>query len=196
MVACWRLFSVVVMSCTLLGCGEIPDSLDFSGGPETSSVVRPPASPSSAQTMYAAVDRLAVHQGPSPESPVAGRLALHQAVTRSGLEHGWAFVRYGTGEAAEGWVDGGKLLARLPSSAPAVASPAAPVPTPTLAPPEPPDAITEAANDPAEPPRAIAPPIEPVSAPVARPSVASPSGAPPSLGSRPSPAEPEMIDPF
>ena len=66
-------------------------------------------------TFFAAVDNLAVRESPRSSSKTVGYLRLHDKVTRSKIENGFALVRSADGSTA-GWVVNAKLLWKLPSS--------------------------------------------------------------------------------
>ncbi|MBI5503376.1 MAG: SH3 domain-containing protein [Deltaproteobacteria bacterium] len=68
-----------------------------------------------AQTFYAGVAGLGVHAKASASSKVLGELALHQKVTRSKIESGYAYIKTDKGR-LEGWVVNARLLWRLPAA--------------------------------------------------------------------------------
>ena len=110
----------------------------------------PPPAPApgttAARVYYARVDGLQVHSEPSASSTVIGTLALHEKVTRSRVERGYAYVTSASG--LTGWVSNAQLVWRLPTTAapvPAEAAPEAPepeAPEPTAPAPEPPPTTT------------------------------------------------------
>lgn len=119
---------------------------------------------------YAGVTRLPVHAAPAPSSKVVGWLALHERVTRSRVEGGYARIS-ATDRGLSGWVDNAHLLWRLPAAGAAPSSPApepveardvapepAPVPDPVPASAPEPAPVAEPASAPAEPPPAADPP--------------------------------------
>ena len=71
---------------------------------------------------YAGADELKVYSEPSASSKVVGSLSLHEKVTRTKLERGYAYVE-GAKSGVKGWVINAQLLWRLPS-APTTAAPA------------------------------------------------------------------------
>ena len=112
----------------------------------------PPSSPGPAtaqppRVYYAGVDGLKVYSEPSASSKVVGTLSLHEKVTRSGVERGYAYVTSSKSGLA-GWVSNAQLIWRLPAAAgPAgEAAPEAPVapeaPEPAAPAPEPPPTTT------------------------------------------------------
>lgn len=72
-----------------------------------------PASAKVEGVFYSAVDGLAVRDAASGSARTVGRLALHQKVTRSKVDRGFAHVKAGS---LEGWVDNSKLVWKLPSA--------------------------------------------------------------------------------
>lgn len=158
-----------------VACAGVRDRIDAIGsGPERATVY------------YAAVDRLPVHATASASSRVVGELGLHEKVTRTALENGWAHVAAGDGRPT-GWVDNAKLAWQAPGATtagspaprePAEATPSAPAPL-------------SDASAPAAPQSA---PTEPSEAEPGPPAPAPPPGpAPPSEPARPRPA---TFDPF
>jgi len=104
-----------------------------------------------ARVYYARVDGLQVHSEPSASSAVIGTLALHERVTRSRVERGYAYVTSASG--LTGWVSNAQLIWRLPATgapapaeaAPEATEPEAPepeAPEPTAPAPEPPPTTT------------------------------------------------------
>jgi hypothetical protein len=122
---------------------------------------------------YAGTASLTVHAEASSASKVVGHLALHEKVTRSRVEHGYAHV-LASESGVEGWVDNAQLIWRLPPDpvsdpAPAVQPEATTVvPIPTV-----PDPAPEPAPDPAPP--------APVSAPADAPPAEKPPTPPPAV---------------
>jgi|GEM_PF-1860990 len=72
-------------------------------------------SKAAAQTLYAGLQGLKVYKKPAPSSEVLGKLSLHQKVTRSKVDNGYAYVRVQGGK-LEGWVVNSKLLSRVPAA--------------------------------------------------------------------------------
>jgi hypothetical protein len=119
------------------GCGAIERTIRGPSGAKASS----PATPTPTQTpraFYAGVDGLKVHSEPSAGSKVVGTLALHEKVTRTDVERGYAYVTSAT-TGLKGWVSNAQLIWRLPGTkepaaahmppeAPAAAEPEAPAP--------------------------------------------------------------------
>jgi len=194
-----RVIAAATVACALGGCASVEHTVAEWYPGDRAAPARATVAPS-AQTVFVGTERLAVHDAPEASSKVVGRLRLHAAVTRSGVERGYALVSAGPG-GPEGWVDNAKLLARLPAPQPAgpgaagpgAAGPGAAAATPLPSPPDVAGApagprprsaaeVTEAANEPVAQPPVAATPVSPVVAPTAP--AASPR------------AEPEMIDPF
>ena len=120
------------------------------------------------QTYYAGIDGLAVFADPSSSSKVIGRLALYEKVSRSRLEHGYAFVSAAKG--LQGWVDNAQLVWRVPAATPATnEAPAAETGGATGGEgvPSAPPTATGTPATPAVPPTPAAPPPTPEAAPTA-----------------------------
>jgi hypothetical protein len=77
---------------------------------------------------YAGVEGMKVYSAASASSKVVGTLSLHEKVTRTGLERGYAYVQ-SSKTGTKGWVDNAKLIWRLPA-APGAAAPAPEEPQP------------------------------------------------------------------
>ena len=128
---------------------------------------------------YAGVEGLKVYSEPSTSSKVVGALLAYEKVTRTQLDHGYAFVESAK-SGVKGWVVNAQLIWRLPgtttTAAPAAAepepevpaapaaeeppAPAAPEATATTAPPVPTATAVPAAPPPAKPaPHGVAPSI-------------------------------------
>jgi len=108
-----RFILAVAAAIVLGGCSGVRQNLNgWFGKPPPDATA---ASSRQGQTFYAAVAGMTVHAEASMSSDVVGRLALHEKVTRSRLEHGYAYV---TADASgiEGWVDNAQLLWRLPAA--------------------------------------------------------------------------------
>jgi len=136
--------SAVAVACTLVlvaastgGCSSVKSFGELFGGKS--------GSPGKG-TFYAGANDLKLYSKPSYSSSTIGSLALHQKVYRAKIEKGFAYVKVAT-TGQHGWVENGKLLWRLPSSADEAATPRAE-----------PD-VTESASQPvsAEAPAAPAP---------------------------------------
>ena len=69
------------------------------------------------ETVYVASADLEVRTTPFATSKVIGRLALHEVVTRTRMERGFAHVVAANGR-LEGWVDSSQLVAQLPGAKP------------------------------------------------------------------------------
>lgn len=107
---------------------------------------------------YAGVEGMKVYSEPSASSKVVGTLALHEKVTRTKLEKGFAYVESSKG-AVKGWVTNAQLIWRLPS-APTTGAPAAAEPAPAAAPAEtPPEPEVVEPTAPAAPPPPKATPV-------------------------------------
>lgn len=155
-----RALPALVAAVALSGCAVFDQlSSDWFGAETTTPV---PTPPQLGESFYSSADGLPMHFLPSGSSQVVGRLALHEHVTRTDVQRGYAHVVADNG--LEGWVDNAKLLWRLPPTA-------APAGTPAPAP-----LVTSAPE--AETPTPIAPPpVEPAPVPVA-PAAVPPAGGP------------------
>ncbi len=126
---------------------------------------------------YAGVENLKVYSEPSASSKVVGALSLYEKVTRTKLEHGYAYVESAkTG--AKGWVKNAQLIWRLPTAP----TPGEPAPAAGEKP--------EGAATPAEAPQVVEPTVTPTEAlpaptntPVSAPRspTATPGGIAPSI---------------
>ena len=121
---------VVAIAIACHGCAGVSPTVDRWLG-------RQPASGASARVFYCAVDGLNVYARPTRTSAVVGRLSLHERVTRSKLEGGYAYVQADRG-GLQGWVDNAQLLWRLPAgeapAEPAAGESAEPAPEPDATP--------------------------------------------------------------
>ena len=121
---------------------------------------------------YAGIEGLKVYNEPSTSSKVVGTLPLHEKVTRTKLDRGWAYVE-STKSTVKGWVNNAQLIWRLPGT-PTTGTAAAAEPQA-----EEPAAPAEAPQEPqvVEPTAPAAPP-PPTATPVPQ---ATPRGAAPSI---------------
>jgi len=142
----------------------------------------------SGKAFYSAVDGLPVYAGPARTSAVVGRLSLHERVSRSKLEGGYAYVQ-AERSGLQGWVDNAQLVWRLPTAgAPPVAGEPAQEPgAQTRAPAQSDATATGDAVPPTAPPAPAAVEPEPATAPPGKPE------APPTKPSKPAPS---VFDPF
>ncbi|MBX3027135.1 hypothetical protein KF840_19720 [bacterium] len=169
-----RALPAIAMAVTLAGCASFGHW--FGGAPE------PTATPAAqgGEVFYSAVAGLTVYAEPSSAAAVVGHLALHERVTRSRIERGYANVT-APGSGLSGWVDNAQLVWRLPTAR--ATATAAPPPPPAEA-----SAAPAATPTPAAAP-SVAAPAEPSAAmpstPVSAPTPAKKSGA-----------EPAILDPF
>jgi hypothetical protein len=120
------------------------------------------------ETFYSASAGLPVRAAAFVTSKTISRLALHEKVTRTEVDRGFAHIV--TEKGVEGWVDNAQLLWRLPSAAPATPDskqppkadeePLAPAEPAPVADPEPDPAATSAteAAEPAPVPEPDPPP--------------------------------------
>jgi hypothetical protein len=194
-----RIVLVLAAALALGGCSffdQVTSDWFGDGPPPTAS---PTASASQEEVFYSSIDGLPMHFLPSGSSQIVSRLTLHQRVTRTDLQRGYARVVADNG--LEGWVDNAKLLWRLPATPVPIESPAlvdTPPPaidvaTPVVAPVAP-DAPVEpaAAATPVEPtPTAVAPGAEPSEIYAPRTPTPTPAVEPTKAG-----ADPGIFDPF
>ena len=108
-----RWIPAVAMALVLIGCSSTRQTVAgwFGEAPPTPTAVA--AQPG--QVYYAAVDGLTVYAQASNSSKVVGHLTMHERVTRSRIEHGYAYVT--SSGNLEGWVDNAQLIWRLPAAA-------------------------------------------------------------------------------
>ena len=140
-----------------------------------------PAAAVAPRVYYAGTEGLKVYSEASMSSKVVGTLALHEKVTRTRLDRGYAYVE-SSKSGVKGWVNNAQLLWRLPS-APTTGTPAAVEPepqepaAPAETPPEP-----QAVEPPTPAPQGVEPtapaPPPPTATPVPQ---ATPRGAAPSI---------------
>jgi len=131
--------------------------------------------------VYYAGAELKVYSGPSTSSKVVGELAMHEKVTRSKLERGFAYVESATSD-VKGWVVNAQLIWRLPSGA-GTTAPATSEPQPEAPAGEEPEAP--------EAPEATAAPLEPMATPTN-----TPVSAPPSPQATPRGVAPSIFNPY
>ena len=171
-------FSIIV---ALAGCAAVQQSVGgwFGAAAPTPTPQMTPVAAVAPRVYYAGVEALKLYSEPSASSKVVGQLSLHEKVTRSKLDRGYAYVESDK-SGAKGWVNNAQLLWRLPS-APTTAAPAP-------AEPQPEEPAAPAAEEPQAPaaPEATAtvaePPPTPTNppAPTARPKE-TPHGVAPSI---------------
>ena len=159
------------------GCASLQHTVGgwFGGATPTPSPTPQPTPAGAAQgprVYYVGVDGLKVYSEASTSSKVVGTLALHEKVTRTRLDRGYAYVE-SSKSAVKGWVNNAQLIWRLPS-APTAGTPGAAEPQP-----EEPTAPAEAPQEPqvAEPTAPAATP-PPTATPIPQ---ATPRGAAPSI---------------
>ena len=182
-----RVFVVLSIAAALAGCATVQQRVGGWFGAATPTPTPTPRAKAAAavapRVYYAGSDGLKVYKGPSASSTVVGKLSLHEKVTRTKLEGGYAYVERATG--AKGWVNNAQLIRRVPTAA----APAAPAAAEPEAEPEPEAPVAPAAEEPQAPapPEATAtaaePPPAPTHTPVPAPlkSQATPRGAAPSI---------------
>ena len=171
-----RVAIAVGVAVAVAGCASVRQRVGGWFGrksaPETVAAPQPP------RAYYARTEGLKVYSEPSASSKVVGALSLHEKVTRSKVERGYAWVE-STKSGVKGWVDNAKLTWRSPTAPTAAApAPAEAEPEEAAAPaeeePQPPAAPERAADKKQQPASAAAPAVHPRSKP-------TPSGPPPSI---------------
>jgi len=110
-----RLFLVLTGAVTLAACAATRETVDGWFGTEPA----PAAGSASGAVYYAGIGGLKMYSEPSSSSKVTGQLSLHERVTRSKVERGYAYVETGSGQT--GWVNNAQLLWRLPTAGQAAA---------------------------------------------------------------------------
>ncbi len=183
----WNVRSVtlLIVVIALAGCAAIQRTVGgwFGTSTPTPSPSPTPAAAQAGRVYYAGVEGLKVYSEPSGSSKVVGQLSLHEKVTRSKLEHGFAFVESAKSD-TKGWVNNAQLIWRLPT-APTTAAPAAAEPPPA----EPEAPAAEEPPAPAAPEEAApAAQLPPVSTPV--------PAAPPSAKETPRGVAPSIFDAY
>jgi hypothetical protein len=95
------------------GCSSVHQTLNgwFGEAPPAAT----PVVAREGQTYYSALDGLTVYAQASASSKVVGHLTLHERITRSRIERGYAYIVADT-SGVEGWVDNAQLLWRLPAA--------------------------------------------------------------------------------
>jgi hypothetical protein len=185
-----RTVAILMVVLQLAACAAIQKSVGgwFGEAPATPSPT-PQATPTVAaqapRVYYAGVEGLRVYSDPSASAKVVGKLSLHERVTRTKLERGFAFVESAT-SGAKGWVNNAQLIWRLPT-APTTGTPAAAEPQPEE--PEPEAPTDQAPQEPPIPePTATASEPAPASTPV--------PAAPPTAKATPRGVAPSIFDAY
>jgi hypothetical protein len=182
-----RVAAPLSVALLLASCATIQQSVGgwFGGRTPTPAPEPTPAAAAQApRVYYAGVEGLKVYNQPSTSSKVVGTLSLHEKVTRTKLDRGWAYLE-STTSGAKGWVNNAQLIWRLPTTpttgapAPGEAQPEAPA-APTGEEPQTPvapEATAPAAELPATPtstPVSAAPPTPKATARGVAPSIFNP----------------------
>lgn len=132
---------------------------------------------------YAGIAGLEVYSEPSTSSKVVGALSLHEKVTRTKLDRGYAYVE-SPKSGVKGWVVNAQLIWRLPGT-PTTAAPAPAEPQPE-----------EPAAPAAEEPQAPAAPEATATAPQPMPTATSVPAVPPTAKATPRGPAPSIFDPY
>jgi hypothetical protein len=173
-------FSVaVVLAVSLAGCASTRQTVGGWFGASTPTPTPRPTpqtkgAKASAPRIFYAGTEMKVYSEPAASSKVIGTLALHEKVTRTKLERGFAYVESAT-SSTKGWVTDAQLIRRLPE-APTTAAPAAAQPEP--------EAPVPAAEEPQAPeaPEEATPTTPPTAMPTSTPAPQKPKATPPGLG--------------
>ena len=170
-------FSVVLV---LASCASVQHTVGgwFGAATPTPSPA-PETKAAQPRVYYAGAEGLKLYSEPSVSSKVVGSLTLHEKVTRSKVERGYAYVESAK-SGVKGWVNNAQLLWRLPT-APTTAAPAPEA--------QPEEAVAPTGEEPQAPvaPEAAATAAEPTAMPtntaVAAPRspTATPRGVAPSI---------------
>ena len=171
-----RVLLLLGSAVALAGCAAMQQTVGgwFGAATPTPAPQGTPAAALAPRVYYAGAEGLTVYSEPSTSSKVVGTLPLHEKVTRTKLDRGWAYVESSKSGVA-GWVNNARLIWRLPTT-PTTAAPA-----PGEAPPEEPVAPT--GEEPQAPvaPEATAPAAEPPPTATPVPAAATPRGVAPSI---------------
>lgn len=190
-----RVCVVLGLAAALAGCATVQQQVGGWFGAATPTPTPTPRRKAAATVVprvyYAGSDGLTVFKGPSASSKVVGKLSLHEKVTRTKLEGGFAYVESATG--TKGWVANAQLIRRVPTAA-ATAAPAPAPGEPETDPetePEPEAPVAPAAEEPQVPaaPEATAAAAEP-------PPALTPVPAPPTSHGTPRDAAPSIFDAY
>jgi hypothetical protein len=141
-----RIVAAVVHATLLASCTGVQRTVGGWVGFKKPAPETTEGSTRTARVYYAAVDGLKVYSEPSASSKVVGRLALHEKVTRSRLEKGYAYVKSST-SGVKGWVRNARLIWQLPTPAARGAAEARPE-APEATEPEAPEPIAPAEEPP------------------------------------------------
>ena len=145
-----RVAAVASVVVVLAGCASVRQTVGGWFGRTPSAEKAAAKSVPGPRVYYANVGGLNVYAEPSASSKVVGALSLHEKVTRSRVERGYAYVESST-SGVKGWVRNARLIWHLPTPAargPAEAQPEAPeatepeAPEPTAPAEEPPTTTT------------------------------------------------------
>jgi hypothetical protein len=114
-----RLAIALSAALSLAGCAAVQQTVGGWFGAATPTPT-PQAAPGAAgqvpRVYYAGVEGVKVYGQPSTSSKVVGALSLHEKVTRTKLERGYAYVE-SSKSGVKGWVNNAQLIWRLPTAA-------------------------------------------------------------------------------
>ncbi len=194
----------------LAGCATTRETVGGWFGKETpasSPAAAPhPASKAQAPTVYyAGVEGMKVYSEASAASKVIGTLSLHEKITRTGLERGYAYVQ-SSKTGIKGWVDNARLIWRLPGAAETAAPRGEGAQEPARAPeevqPQEPSTPAQEAEE-AQPQEPTAPTVEEPQAPETTAPAAEPPptatpvpAAPAKAGTTPGGVRPSIFNPY
>jgi hypothetical protein len=177
-----RVAAVVSIALVLASCASVQHTVGGWFGAATPTPT-PATAAQAPRVYYAGVEGMRVYSDPSPSSKVVGELSLHERVTRTKLERGFAFVESAK-SGTKGWVKNEQLIWRLPT-APTTAAPAGAEPQP--AEPEAPAA---------EEPLAPVTPEATATAPEALPTATPVPATPPTPKATPRGVSPSIFNPY
>jgi len=185
----------LLMSAVLVmaACSSTRQTVGGWFGEESPAETAPATGTQTREVYYSNVDGLPVYSSPSASSKAVGKLSLHEKVTRSNVERGYAYVE-SSASSVKGWVNNASLIWRLPaaptSAAPAPASAETAQPAKSKEPVQVEGPPPERAAEDQAPAATVAPATE---APAQSKPAASPSSTP---ESKPSGASPSVLDAY
>lgn len=117
--ASWVVGLAVVAAFTLpvCGCSSVKKSVEGWVRPGSPDETVAADVSEARRVYYAGVEGLKVYSEPSASSRPVGSLSLHEKVTRSKLDRGYAYVESAK-SGVKGWVNNAELVWRLPGAAP------------------------------------------------------------------------------
>ena len=107
---------VAAVALVFAGCASTRQTVEGWFGRKPAAGETAAGGASSPRVYYASVEGLKVYAEPTGSSKVVGALALHERVTRTRVERGYAYVQSAKSD-LKGWVDNGALTWRVPAGA-------------------------------------------------------------------------------